>query len=51
MKSNIWLSLNICFGIIGIFLGLLGECGEWASKCIKQGGIAILEYSFKFDDF
>jgi hypothetical protein len=51
MKSNICLSLNIAFGIIGMFLGLLGECGEWASKCVKQGGIAILEYNFPFDDF
>jgi hypothetical protein len=51
MKSNICLSLNIAFGIIGMFLGLVGECGEWAGKCMKNSAVAIIEYSFRFDDF
>jgi len=49
MRENLYLFLNIWLSIIGAILGLSGQGGEWIFKQIKEAGIAIIEYSLKFD--
>jgi len=49
MKENLYLFLNIWLSVIGALLSIIGECGEWIFKQIKHLGIAVIEYSFKYD--
>jgi hypothetical protein len=51
MREDLYLFLNIWLSIIGAIMGLIGQGGEWIFKQIKEAGIAIVEYSFKFDYF
>ena len=51
MKANLYLFLNIWLPISGGVISVLGGCCEWMFKCVKNGGIEIIEYSSKFDAF
>jgi hypothetical protein len=51
MKANLYLFLNIWLSIIGGIGSVLGGCCEWMFRRVKNGGIEIIEYSFKFDAF
>lgn len=49
MKESLYLFLNIWLSIIGGIIGLIGRCGELLFIQIKRLGIAMIEYSFKYD--
>lgn len=50
MRENLYIFLNIWLSVIGAFLGITGQGGEWMFKQVKNFGIAIIEYSYKYDD-
>jgi len=49
MRELLYMSLNIWLSTIGGLLGIIGKLGVWSFGLVKRFGVAIVEYSFKYD--